>query len=498
MRPTPSLLRMTDIVKEFPGGRALDGVAFDVRPGEIHALVGENGAGKSTLANILAGRFGDYRGQVALNGRPVRITSPHHSRALGIATIFQDLNVLGYRSVAENILLGDEPAGRLPGTLNRRQLRDRAARVLRRLGFRLPLDAAVGTLGFAQQQMVAIAQAIRRDVRLLILDEPTASLGQTEVEQLFIVLCELKSRGLGMIYISHRLAELDRLCDRVTVLRDAKVVATRPIKQTSVREVTEMMLGRRLETLFPPRQSRPGDVIFRVRALTRPGEFEDVSFDLRAGEILGIAGLVGAGRTELAFGIYGEDRCEGTVELADRALTRRRPDRSVAAGLAMAPENRKTDGAILMRPVRENLTASILGRLSGPLAWLGSRRVNTRAGQMVERMQIQPRDPRRLIEHLSGGNQQKTVIGRLLATDARVLVFDEPTQGIDVGTRAQIYQLIAQLADQGRGIIVIASEPMELVGLADRILVMAHGRITHAVRPDEVDEDRLVGLCRGD
>ncbi len=489
---------MRDVTKEFPGGRAVDRVCFDAAGGEVHALVGENGAGKSTLANILAGRFKDYTGAIEFRGRKVRITSPHVSRELGIATIFQDLNLLPHRSVAENIMLGQEPPGALPGTLDRRRLRERADESLRHLGFRLPLDAPLESLGFAQQQMVAVAQAMRKDVRLLILDEPTASLGQLEVEQLFAVMCELKSKGLGMIYITHRLAELDRVADRVTVLRDAKVAGSRPVRETSVREVTRLMLGRELAGLFPPRRNRIGEVLFSVRDLTREGAFEEVSFDLRAGEILGIGGLVGSGRTELARAIYGADASRGTCELAGRAMARRTPSRSVGWGVGMVPENRKTDGVINLRPVRENLTAGILRRLSGLGGLLRPGRVAGSAEGLIGRMRILPADPARQIEHLSGGNQQKVVIGRLLATEARVLIFDEPTQGIDVGTRAQIYQLLMELACLGRGVILVSSEPMELLGLADRILVMSHGRIVETVRPADVDEEGLLALCRGE
>jgi len=419
---TPSaILRMREITKQFSGTRALDGVNFDVFAGEVHALIGENGAGKSTLMNVLAGRFADYRGQIEFAGENIRIVNPRQALNLGIAVIFQELNVLPNLTVAENIMLGHESAGRLPGTLDRAALKQEAQKTLHYLRFNLPVHERVENLGQAHQCLVEIARAFRTKARLLVFDEPTASLGSDDVEKLFAVIRDLKTRGLGIVYISHRLAELPRIADRVTVLRDGKVVGTRNMAACSLTELTRMMLGR--------------------------------------------------------------DPADGDCEWEGRAEVR------------LVPENRKRDGNITGRPVLENINASILGRLSNRLGYLSPRRLREHGETMMQRMQVQPLLPMRDIETLSGGNQQKVIIGRTLAANPKVILFDEPTQGIDVGTKAQIYRLIAELAAEGRGIILVSSEFIELTNLADRILVIHHGRLVEELSGDQIDEESLFGAC---
>ena len=342
--------------------------------------------------------------------------------------------------------------------------------------------------------MVAITQAVRRKVRLIVFDEPTASLGRHEVEQLFIVMCELKARGIGIVYITHRLAELPRIADRVSVLRDAAMVGTRRMDRTQLSELTRMMLGRDLADMFPEKRNTPGETVLTVRGLSRPGAFEDISFDLRAGEILGLAGLVGAGRTEIVRALFGADKATGRCELLGRAL-RRSPRRCKSAGVGMIPEGRKLDGNITGLSVAQNLNIGLLGRLSGPMAFLSPRRMRKQAARMAEQMRIVPPDPSRSIDQLSGGNQQKVVVGRWLALTPRVFIFDEPTQGIDVGTKAQMYRLIMDLACGGRGVILISSEFIELVNLADRVLVVREGRLTDELSAPGLDEDDLFTAC---
>jgi len=485
---------MNAIVKDFPGTRALDRVDFDVHRGEIHALIGENGAGKSTLMNVLAGRYRDYAGRVRLAGRPVRLTNPRQAHALGIAVIHQDLNVLGNLTVAENIMLGAEPRGRLPGTVDRRRLRRQAGEALRPLGFRLPLDAPVHRLSVARQQMVAIAQAVRTNARLLILDEPTASLGRHEVDRLFAVMRDLKARGIGLVYITHRLAELPRIADRVSVLRDGRMVGARRMAETRLSELTRLMLGRDLAEMFPPKTNTPGEVVLSVRGLTRPGVFEDVSFDVRAGEIVGIAGLVGSGRTEIVRAIFGADAAAGTCTYEGRPLGRRSPRRCRAAGIGMVPANRKTQGSITGRSVSENITIGILGRLSRRGGLLCPGAVRRAAMESIDFMGVEPRLPGLSIDHLSGGNQQKAIVARWLAAGPRVLLFDEPTQGIDVGTKAQMYRLMVDLAARGRAVLLISSEFIELASLADRVLIVQHGRIVED-RAGPVSEEALFEAC---
>ncbi len=498
MKSGDTILRMEGIEKDFGAVRALDHVDFDLCAGEIHALVGENGAGKSTLMNVLAGRFADYRGHLAVFGRQVRLTNPRQALGLGIGVIYQELSVLGNLTVAENIMLGHEPAGRLPGTLDRRALAAQAQAVLTELEFDLRPDARVAGLSHARQCLVEIAHAIRKDVRLLVFDEPTASLGGDDVGRLFEVIRRLKARGIGIIYISHRLAELPQIADRVTVLRDGKVVGTRGIADCKASALSQMMLGRKLTEMFPPKRNTPGEVILKVRGLARPGAFHDISFDLREGEILGIAGLVGSGRTEIARAVFGADRAAGRCEFLGRPIPRRSPKRCMARGIGMIQEDRKRDGTITGSSVGLNIGISVLDRLSGAVGLLRPRRIRNNARRMIDRMGIRPADPARLIQTLSGGNQQKVVLGRWLSRDPKVLILDEPTQGIDIGTKAQIYRLIMDLAAAGKGIILISSEFFEIVNLADRVLLVRDGRIVREMPGPGTDVDALFAACIGE
>ncbi|MCX7046431.1 MAG: sugar ABC transporter ATP-binding protein [Candidatus Sumerlaeota bacterium] len=487
---------MRGIVKEFAGTRALDDVDFDVRAGEVHALIGENGAGKSTLMNVLAGRFDDYRGEVTFDGREVRLTHPRQARDLGIAVIYQDLRVLRNLTVAENIMLGEERTAPWTGALDRRHIRDSARAVIEYLGFDLEPDAPVEGLSTARQCLVEIAGAVRRNSKLLVFDEPTASLGGEDVDRLFAVIKDLKGRGLGMVYISHRLAELPRVADRVSVLRDARMVGTRAMSECQMSDLTRMMLGHDLAEIFPKKTNQPGAVALRVSGLRRPGVFEDISFDLREGEILGLAGLVGSGRSEIVRAILGVDKCSGAVEYEGRPLAGRSPASCRRRGIGMVPEGRKTDGAITGRPVSENINIGVLERLAGWLGFQRPSRLRESALKMIERMQIEPPNPDAEIQRLSGGNQQKAIVGRWLAVNPKVLIFDEPTQGIDVGTKAQIYHLVAELAREGRAILLISSELLEIANLADRILVIRSGRIESEMPGNgATDEDALFAAC---
>ena len=492
---SPCILRMTRITKRFSGVPALDSVDFEVRPGEVHALIGENGAGKSTLMNVLAGRFTDYEGSITFRGRDTRITNPRQALAMGIAVIYQDLSVLPNMTVAENIMLHEERPGRLPWSIDRAALQAEAERTLAQLRFDLRPDEQVGRLSHARQVLVEVARAIRRDVQVLVFDEPTASLGSQDVQNLFETIRGLKERGLAVVYISHRLGELPRIADRVTVLRDGKVVGTCSMPDVKVSDLTRMMLGRDLAEIFPERRSKPGRIVLSVRSLTRPGAFHDITFDLREGEILGLAGLVGSGRTEIARAIVGADAALGTVELDGRLLLRRSPAVCQRLGICLVPEDRKRDGNITSRTVAENVNAGILSRLSGFAGYLAPGRLRESAAATIERMRIDPPNPWMEIQSLSGGNQQKVIVGRTPAAAPKVILFDEPTQGIDVGTKAQMYRLIADLAAAGRAIILISSELIEVAKLADRILVVRDGRITGEMNGADADEDSLFAAC---
>jgi ribose transport system ATP-binding protein len=488
---------MKGIVKDFPGTRALDNVDFDVKRGEVHALIGENGAGKSTLMNVLAGRFGDYKGTIHFDGREIRISNPRQARHMGIAVIYQDLNVLPNFTVAENIMLGDEKTRSRTGTLDSKYTGSAARQIIDYLGFDLDPYERLGSLSRARQCLVEIAAAVRRNVKLIVFDEPTASLGGEDVEKLFGAIRELKSRGLAIVYISHRLTELAEIADRVTVLRDGKVVGTRDISECKVSQLTRMMLGHDLAEVFPAKSNRPGKIVLRVSGLTRPSVFENISFELRAGEILGIAGLVGSGRSEIIRAIFGADKAAGVVRFQDRVLSRRSPGLCRRLGVGLVPENRKRQGCITGRTVAENLNVSILDRLSSAFGFQSPKRLAASAGRMVDRMGIEPAQPWTSIQTLSGGNQQKVIVGRWLAAESKVLIFDEPTQGIDVGTKSQMYAFIMELACAGRAIILISSELIEITKLADRILVIRDGQMVQELPGGEIDEDELFTLCTG-
>jgi ribose transport system ATP-binding protein len=489
------ILQMQGIVKEFSGTRALNKVDFDVRRGEVHALIGENGAGKSTLMNVLAGRFNDYRGRITFDGQQVRITNPRQARDMGIAIIYQELSVLANFTVAENIMFGDEKAGRWTRKLDREFINAGARDIINYLRFDLDPEEPVGQLSKARQCLVEIAGAVRRNVKLLVFDEPTASLGSDDIEKLFKVIKDLRDRGLAIVYISHRLAELPIIADRVTVLRDGGNVGTRDIGDCRVSELTGMMLGHNLAEVFPEKTNQPGKVVLKVEGLSRPGVFEDISFELREGEILGIAGLVGSGRTEITRAVFGADKARGTVVFQGRPIFGRSPYLCRALGIGMVPENRKQQGSITGRPVSENLNISILGRFSGLLGFQSSRRLANQAGLMIEQMKIEPPLPDIDIENLSGGNQQKVIVGRWLAAESKVIIFDEPTQGIDVGTKSQMYRLIMDLACRGRAIILISSELIEITKLADRVLVIRDGRLVREMKGAGTEEDALFAEC---
>jgi ABC-type sugar transport system ATPase subunit len=490
---------MERIVKDFSGVKALDNVDFEVCRGEIHALIGENGAGKSTLMNVLAGRFGNYEGEIIFDGRQVRITNPRQARDMGIAVIYQELSVLPNLSVAENIMLGDERAGSWTRKINRAHIRTEARNIVEYLGFDLDPDEPVEGLSAARQRLVEIAGNVRRRVKLLVFDEPTASLGSEDAEKLFQTIRDLKAKGLGIVYISHRLSELPQIADRVTVLRDGKKVGTKLIDQCPISEMSRMMMGHVLSEIFPEKTNQLGKCILKVRQLSRKGKFEDISFDLHEGEVLGIAGLVGSGRTEIVRALFGADKADGFVELEGEPMTRRSPGFCRIHGIGMLPEDRKSQGVITDRSVGENLNISILQRLSGFLGFVSPHRWTRQARLMMEQMRIDPPRPQMLIQNLSGGNQQKVVVGRWLAAQPKIMIFDEPTQGIDIGTKSQIYKLIIKLAKEGQGIILISSELIEVAKLSDRILIIRDGRMAGEMKGPLTDKDVdvLFNACAG-
>jgi len=486
-----ALLTVRGLVKEFPGVTALAGVDLEVEAGEVHCLVGQNGAGKSTLIKCVSGVVAPTAGTIALSGGQLASGRPGAALLAGVATMYQELDLVPDLSVAANIFLGHEP--RLGPLLDLRTMRREASALLARLGHpSLDPDARVGALRPADRQLVSMARALSRQVRLLIMDEPSAILDPPEVDALFEVVRRLTAEKVGVIYISHRLDEIARIGDRITVLRDGRTVASNLPATTPVDELIHLMVGRSFGDVFPDRAEPTADVVLRVSRLRRPPHVVEASFEVRAGEILGIGGLVGAGRTELLRAIAGLDLATGgEVEVAGRVLPRGRPDVAVGAGLGMAPEERKSQGLWLGWSLVKNVTISHLRKLGrGPFTDAASER--RAADQHLRSLQVRPEDPMRLAAELSGGNQQKVVLARWLLHSARVLLLDEPTRGVDVGAKADVYQVIADLAARGLAIVMVSSELAELIGFCDRILVMREGAMVGELRGEEATEEAIL------
>jgi len=485
---------MRDIVKQYPGVRALDGVSFDLLPGEVHALVGENGAGKSTLMKILAGAIPGDAGVVELDGMEVHPKSPAAAQALGIGIIYQDFKLVPELTAAENILLGHEPVRRGFPFLDAGQIYRQARSVLERIGETFDVHTPVGFLTTAQRQMVEIAKALSRSVRILVMDEPTAPLTERETENLFRIIRNLRTEGVSIIYISHRLEEIFQVADRITVLRDGAVVATCPVAEATTADLIRWMVGREMEQEFPAVRRTYAGEILRIEHLST-GRLRDVSLSLHRGEILGIAGLVGAGRSDLARAVFGADPIdEGSLVLEGRPIHPRSPEEAIRAGIGLLTEDRNNQGLFLKRNVRENITISGLGRVAHRI-FLDLKRERETAGRSVQQLRIKPPNPEAGVDTLSGGNRQKVVLARWLFTRARVMIFDEPTIGIDVGVKYEIYVLMNELARDGVGVIMISSDLPELLGLCDRIAVMCDGRMTGVLARGEATRENVMALA---
>lgn len=477
----PPLLQMKGISKAFPGVQALEDVDLDLYRGEVHVLVGENGAGKSTLTKILAGAYEKDAGQIIIDGEVQSRWDPAVSRAKGVAMVYQDFNLVPFRSVMENIFLGREKK-RWGIFLDKAAMRREASQQTEAIGVPVNPRAAIMTLGVAQQQMVEIAKALSLDARILVLDEPTSALTVREIEQLFDAIRRLKARGVGIVYISHRLEEVPIIGDRLTVLRDGRLVGTKQVSDTNTGEIVTMMVGREIKEMFPRHYREPGEVAIRVQGLCTRDKLKDVSLEVRCGEIVGLAGLVGAGRTETARVIFGLDsRSAGTIDIMGKPQRHVDPPGAVKAGIGMCPENRRQDGLFGILPLKANLVMSSLWKLFRR-GILVPRKEQQSAKEYVEKLGIQPPDLNRQVQYLSGGNQQKVVIGKWLMADPRILVFDEPTRGIDVGAKAEVHALMDELAYQGNAILMISSELPEIMGMSDRIYVMHEGRVTGEFR----------------
>jgi ABC-type sugar transport system ATPase subunit len=489
---------LNDIVKDYPGVRALAGVSLDLRGGEVHALVGENGAGKSTLIRILSGDARPSRGRILVQGQEVQFQSPKDARRCGIATIFQELMVVPGLSVAENVVLGSEPMiGWGRQVYSRRRAERIAEQTLQSLGLAVAIDpqAPMTALSTAQKQIVEIARALIRDTPVIVLDEPTAALSDKEAEALLRILRRLREKGTAILYVSHRLNEVRGLADRITVLRGGHHIATLPAPAvTDTAQLIELMVGRPLDELFPGRGDARGTLVFTVQGLSRQGTFEDVNFSVRGGEILGVAGLIGAGRTEVMRAIFGADPLDrGTVVKNGQTLSIRTPSDAIAAGVAYLPEDRKEQGLILALEGHENLA---LASLSSYCAWgvVSWGRLRRAAQEVATQLQFRG-NLDAPVRTISGGNQQKIVIGKWVLSHADVLMFDEPTRGIDVGAKAEVYRLMHRLAEQGAAVIVVSSELPELMNLCHRMIVMSGGRVQDEMEATEFDERRILAAA---
>lgn len=493
----PSVLEMRHIVKDFPGVRALDSVDFELRAGEIHAIVGENGAGKSTLMKILGGVYRPDSGQISLQGSVLNIIDPRHARLLGIVVVHQELSLFPGLSVSENILAGEQPVRGPFGIVDRQGVRARAERVLAQFELNIDTDTPVRTLSIAHQQIVEIARALRQDARILVLDEPTSALTEREKEMLFKAIRGLKDSGFSVVYISHRLQEVFEIADRITVLRDGKKVDTVPTSSINIDELIRMMVGRTLTDFFGHNVSTPGEELLRVSALSRHGQFRNISFALRRGEILGFAGLIGAGRTELARVLFGVERADaGTITLKGKAIRLSSPGQAIRSAIAYLSENRRVEGLFRGMDVRANIVVTHLRDYSR-FGLMSKKAEEAAAFAYVTRLRIQTPDVERAVSNLSGGNQQKVVLARWLAVKPEILIVDEPTRGIDVGAKAEIYALLRSLAAQGMGIILISSELPEVLGMSDRIAVLYEGRMTGVVPKSEATQEKIMALAAG-
>jgi len=490
------LLQMRGIVKQFPGARALDGVDLDVLPGEVHCLLGQNGAGKSTLIKVLAGAHQPTEGEVLVDGEVVTIATPVAALRLGVATMYQELDVVAGLTVAENVFLGHELA--TGGVSRRREAHRRTKEILARLGHpEISPHREVGSLPAAAQQIVSMARALSHDARVIVMDEPSAVLDSDEVANLFRVVHELTSAGVAIVYISHRMEEIRAIGDRITVLKDGRTVARDlPARDTPTRELIRLMTGRNVEYVFPPSQELAADapVVLDVQGLGLRGAFTGVDLQVRAGEIVGLAGLVGSGRSEILETIYGARRAStGTVAVGGKRLRAGDVTAAVRAGIGLAPEERKAQGLLLDEPVYRNITLSTFGRFAkGGL--LDERTERRTAQEQAEALDLRPTGVDRAIRTLSGGNQQKAMLARWLVHGCRVLLLDEPTRGVDVGARAEIYALVRRLADEGAAVLVVSSEIPEVLGLSDRVLVVSEGRVVHEGPATAIDEHAVLDL----
>ncbi len=496
MNPSPGkiLLEMKGIGKTFPGVKALEGVNLTIREGQVHALLGENGAGKSTLIKILSGAYTKDEGQIFFEGKPVEIRGPQDAQALGISTIYQEFNLARDLTVAENIFLGHLPTKGF--SVDWAQVKARSREILDTLGVTFSVDALTSTLSVAEQQLVEIAKSLNRKTRILIMDEPSAVLGEKDLEKLFQVVRSLQAQGIGIVYISHRLKEIFELADQVTVLKDGRYIDTRSVAEVTMDDLVKLMIGRDLKDVYPKRTPTPGEVLLEVKNVSRTKLVHDISFKLHAGEIVGFAGITGSGRTELARVIFGADPYSGEMQISGKPYKARSPAEAISHGVALVTEDRKAQGLFLKLNVAINTTISGLKQLC-QFGVIQLPRELALVKKMIRDLSIKTPGPNFIVVNMSGGNQQKVILARWLSIGTRIFILDEPTRGIDVGSKSEIYQIMNDLTKQGVGVIMISSELPEVLGMSDRVMVMRQGTIVKELSRAEASEEAIMKYAVG-
>lgn len=490
-------IEMQKICKAFGQNQVLKDAGFHLGDGEVHALMGENGAGKSTLMKILTGVYTKDSGTILVDGSEVSYRNPQEAEKAGIVFIHQELNVLFDLTVEENLFLGKEITS-FAGICDRKTMRNKADETLRMLGVSIPTNKVMSELSIGQQQMVEICKALMVDAKVIIMDEPTAALTQSETKVLFDVIHNLRTRGVSIVYISHRMEEIFELCDRITVLRDGSYVGTKKIVETDMNEIVKMMIGREIGDRYPTRDFKTGEVIFRVEGLTKKGVFENISFSVNAGEVLGVSGLMGAGRTEIMQAIFGNLPYEqGTISLENKNCRIKNPEQAINLGIGFITEDRKSEGLMLEESIQKNITLTNMKRVANKLGVLNKKTENELIAQAIKELQIRCFGPQHECYNLSGGNQQKVVFAKWIYTNPKLLILDEPTRGVDIGAKKEIYNIINKLAGQGVAIIMVSSELPEVLGMSDRIMVIREGTVRGILSKEEANQEKIMTLATG-
>lgn len=490
-------IEMQKICKAFGQNQVLRDADFQLGDGEVHALMGENGAGKSTLMKILTGVYTRDAGTVLVDGKEVIYRNPQEAEKAGIVFIHQELNVLFDLTVEENLFLGKEMTT-FAGICNRKAMKKKAEEALRMLGVKIPVNKVMSELSVGQQQMIEICKALMVDAKVIIMDEPTAALTQSETKVLFEVIQNLRKRGVSIVYISHRMEEIFELCDRITVLRDGSYVGTRDIAKTDMNEIVKMMIGREIGERYPARDFPVGKEVLRVEGLTKKGVFENVSFSVHAGEVLGVSGLMGAGRTEIMQAIFGNlPYEEGSIYIDNQKCSIRNPEQAIGLGIGFITEDRKSEGLMLEETIQKNIAIANLGSISNKIGVLNKKSEDDLIAKAIQELHIRCFGPQHECNNLSGGNQQKVVIAKWIYASPRILIFDEPTRGVDIGAKKEIYNIINDLAKKGVAIIMVSSELPEVLGMSDRIMVVREGEVRGIISREEADQEKTMTLATG-